>query len=200
MTSSPIRIYGDKLSGNCQKVRIVADFMRVPYEWIDVDVTKGETHTPEFLARNQFGQVPTVALSDGRYLAQSNAIVLHLARGGSLVPTEPFARAKVDEWMFWEQYSHEPYVAVARFHMFYRKESAATRDAKVVERGEKALDLLERWFGAHRFLVDDHVSAADVAVLPYTRLAHEGGFDMVKRPKTREWIGRCEQDLGIVAA
>ena len=139
MTSAPIRIYGDKLSGNCQKVRIVADFMRVPYEWIDVDVTKGETRTPEFLARNPFGQVPTIELSDGRHLAQSNAIVLHLARGGALVPREPLARAKVDEWMFWEQYSHEPYVAVARFHMVYRKESAATRDPKVVERGEKAL-------------------------------------------------------------
>ena len=199
MTPAPIRIYGDKLSGNCQKVRIVADFMGVPYEWIDVDVTKGETRTPEFLARNPFGQVPTIELSDGRHLAQSNAIVLHLARGGPLVPSEPFARAKVDEWMFWEQYSHEPYVAVARFHMVYRKQSAATRDAKVVERGEKALDLLEGWFGAHRYLVGDAVSAADVAMLPYTRLAHEGGFDMEKRPKTREWIARCERDLGVAA-
>jgi len=169
----------------------------MPYAWTEIDTSKGETRTPEFLARNPFGQVPVVEFADGRHLAQSNAIVRHLARGSALLPDDPFEQAKCDEWMFWEQYSHEPYVAVARHHMVYLKKSASEREPRIVERGEKALDTMERMISGKRFFVGEKISVADVALLPYTRLAHEGGFDLSARPALRAWIARCQGELKL---
>ena len=194
------RIYGDANSGNCQKVKFTADLLGMPYAWTELVLANGDTRTPEFLARNPFGQVPVVEFSDGRHLAQSNAIVRHLARGTGLMPTDPFDAAKADEWMFWEQYSHEPYVAVARFQMVYQGKSAAERDARVVERGEKALDVMERALAGKSFFVGERFSVADIALLPYTRLAHEGAFDLAARTALRTWIARCEGALNLPAA
>jgi glutathione S-transferase len=192
-----MRIFGDRGSGNCQKVKFVADHLGLPYRWEDVDIMKGETRTPEFLARNPFGQVPVVEFADGRCLAQSNAILLYLARDSDLTPRDPFARAKADELLFWEQYSHEPYVAVARFHMVYLGKPKSALEARVVERGDKALDTMERLIAGKSYFVDEALSVADVALLPYTRLAHEGGFDLGTRPNLRAWIARCERDLRL---
>jgi glutathione S-transferase len=192
-----MRIFGDLGSGNCQKVKLTADYLRLPYEWIAVDMMKGETRPPVFLARNPFGQIPVVEFGDGRHLAQSNAIVRFLARGSALVPEDDFEQAKADELMFWEQYSHEPYVAVARFQMVYLGKSAKELEARLVERGDKALDLMERLLTGKRYLVGDRLSVADISLLPYTRLAHEGGFDLSERKSVRTWIARCEQDLGL---
>jgi glutathione S-transferase len=192
-----MRIYGDLGSGNCQKVKFTADYLGLPYSWQAIDSTNGETRTPEFLARNPFGQVPVVEFDDGRCLAQSNAIVLHLARGSPLVPTDPFTRAKVDELLFWEQYSHEPYVAVARFQMVYLGKPASAREARLVDRGEKALDTMERLIDGKSYFVGGALSVADIALLAYTRLAHEGGFDLESRPGVRAWIARCERDLRL---
>ena len=114
-----ITIYGDPISGNCLKVKWTAERLGIPFTWIDVDVTKAQTRTAEFLAINPAGQVPTVVLADGRPLAQSNAIIVHLAEGSPLIPTDPYERARMFEWLFWEQYSHEPYIAVARFQVKY---------------------------------------------------------------------------------
>ncbi|THD52273.1 glutathione S-transferase N-terminal domain-containing protein, partial [Phenylobacterium sp.] len=110
-----MKIYGDSISGNCLKVKWVADSLGLSYEWIETSVLKSESRTEEFLALNPAGQVPAVILDDGRPLAQSNAIILHLAEGSALIPEDAYQRAKMLEWMFWEQYSHEPYIAVARF-------------------------------------------------------------------------------------
>ena len=199
--SAPLaRIFGDKGSGNCQKVKLTADFLAMPYAWVDVDITKGESRTQAFLARNPFGQVPVVEFADGRHLAQSNAIIRHLARGSALLPSDPFDQAKCDELMFWEQYSHEPYVAVARYQMVYLKRSPSEREARVVERGEKALDAMERLMADKRYFVADRFSVADIALLPYTRLAHEGGFDLAARPALRAWIARCENELKLPRA
>jgi glutathione S-transferase len=192
-----MRIFGDLGSGNCQKVKFTADYLGLPYEWIHVDIMKGETRRPEFTAKNPFGQIPVVELSDGRHLAQSNAIVLYLARSSALTPGDDFDRAKADELMFWEQYSHEPYVAVARFQMVYLGKTVAEREGRVVERGEKALDTMERLLQGKGYFVGNRLSVADIALLPYTRLAHEGGFDLAQRPALRAWIARCEKDLGI---
>jgi len=192
-----MQIYGDHNSGNCQKVKITADFLRIGYDWIDVDIMKGQSRTDAFLTLNPAGQVPLVVFDDGRALAQSNAIVRYLARGSSLLPDDPFAQAKTDEWMFWEQYSHEPYVAVARYQLVYLKKTAADLEAKLVERGARALGRLELGLSGRDFLVGDRVSVADIALLPYTRLAHEGGFDLATRPATRAWIERCERALRI---
>ena len=192
-----MRIFGDLGSGNCLKVKFTADYLGLPYEWIAVDIMKGETRRPEFLARNPFGQIPVVELADGRHLAQSNAIVRYLARDSALIPADAFERAKADELMFWEQYSHEPSVAVARFQMVYLGKPAAERDARVVERGEKALDTMDHLLQGKDYLVGARLSVADIALLPYTRLSHEGGFDLATRPAVRDWIKRCERQLRI---
>jgi glutathione S-transferase len=190
-----MHIYGDINSGNCQKVKATADYLGLAYDWIPVDITKGESRTSEFLALNPAGQVPLVVFDDGRPLAQSNAIVRYLARESALIPDDPFDQAKADEWMFWEQYSHEPYVAVARYQCVYLGKSPAEVEPRIVERGNKALDRLELGLRGRRFLVGDRLSVADIALCPYTRLAREGGLDLGARPATRAWIEACETHL-----
>src|SRR3954463_14500714 len=120
-----MKVYGDINSGNCLKVKWVCDHLALPYTWIAVDTLKGETRSAEFLKLNPAGQVPTVELDDGCTLAQSNAIIRYLARGSGLIPTHAFAGAKMDEWLFGEQYSHEPYIAVCRMHMVFLGKSAS---------------------------------------------------------------------------
>ena len=191
-------IYGDSLSGNCLKVKWTADLLGLDYNWIEMDLANGTTQTPEFLALNPAGQVPTVVLSDGRPLAQSNAIIFHLAEGSDLIPSSAFDRAKMLEWMFWEQYSHEPYVAVARFHVHYLGKAVADLDPKLVERGNAALQRLEDGLGGADFLVGGRLSLADVALVAYTRVAHEGGFDLARYPQVKAWVVRVEAALGIL--
>ncbi|MDO8380123.1 glutathione S-transferase family protein [Phenylobacterium sp.] len=192
-----MRIYGDSISGNCLKVKWAADHLGLSYEWIETDVMRAATRTPEFLAMNPAGQVPAVILDDGRPLAQSNAILLHLAEGSDLIPADAYERARMLEWMFWEQYSHEPYVAVARFQVRYLGKAVADLDPKLVERGKAALQRLEDGLAAQPFLVGDRVSLADVALVAYTRMAEEGGFRLADCPKVQAWIGRVETALNI---
>ena len=192
-----MRIYGDTGSGNCLKVKWVADHLRLPYDWIEVDTLKGGSRTADFLKLNAWGQVPAVELDDGRTLAQSNAIIRYLARGSDLIPSEVYAAAQMDAWLFWEQNSHEPSVAVCRFQMVYLGKPASARDPNLVKRGDAALDLLERTFADKHFLLGETFSLADVSLLAYTRMAHEGGFDLAARPSLRRWIGEAEAQLGL---
>ena len=192
-----MRIYGDSISGNCLKVRWVAEYLGRSFDWIETDILKGESRTPEFLALNPAGQVPLVILDDGRPLAQSNAIILHLAEGSDLVPTDAYDRARMLEWMFWEQYSHEPYVAVARFQVRYAGKPVSELEPRLVERGNGALQRLEDGLAASSFLVGQAVSLADVALVAYTRLAHEGGFDLGHYPAVAAWVKRVEAALKI---
>ena len=192
-----MRIYGDSISGNCLKVKWTADLVGLSYDWIETDVLTGETRTPAFLALNPAGQVPLIILADGRPLAQSNAIILHLAEASPLIPADSYERAKMFEWLFWEQYSHEPYVAVARFQVKYLGKPVASLDAKLVERGLAALQRLEDALADGDFLVGERVSLADVALVAYTRWAGEGGFDLGAFPNLRGWIGRVETALNI---
>ncbi|MDX2201728.1 MAG: glutathione S-transferase family protein [Hyphomicrobiaceae bacterium] len=192
-----MNIFGDLGSGNCLKVKYTADKLGLPYTWTHVDIMKGETRSREFLARFPLGRIPAVELSDGRQLAESNAIIRYLARGTPLLPEDGFVQAKIDEWMFWEQYSHEPYVATTRYHVVYLKRPLEQREGWRVERGEAALDLMERTLVSRDWLVGEAITVADIALLPYTRLAHEGGFDLSGRSSVRAWIGRCEKELGL---
>ncbi|MCF8505270.1 MAG: glutathione S-transferase family protein [Caulobacter sp.] len=192
-----LTIYGDGKSGNCLKVKWTAEKLAIPYRWRELDVLRSETRTPDFLALNPAGQVPLVILPDGRALAQSNAIIVHLAEGSALIPADPYDRAKMFEWLFWEQYSHEPYVAVARFQMAYLGKPREELDPKLVERGRAALQRLEDALEDTAFLVGDQVSLADVSLVAYTRVAHEGGFDLADYPRVVAWIGRVEAALGI---
>ena len=192
-----LQIFGYSISGNCVKVKWVADHLGLDYRWTEVDIMKGESRTPEFLARNPAGQVPLVVLADGRPLAQSNAIILHLAEGSDLIPGDAYERARMLEWMFWEQYSHEPYVAVARFQVKYEGRDPASLDAKLVSRGVAALARLEAGLEGRDYLASDRLSLADVALVAYTRLAGEGGFDLTPYPNLRAWIQRIEGALAI---
>jgi glutathione S-transferase len=192
-----MKIYGDSNSGNCLKVKWVCDALALPYDWIDVDTLKRETRTAQFLKLNSAGQVPTVAFDDGRTLGESNAIIRYLARDSDLIPRDAFAAAKMDEWLFWEQYSHEPYVAVCRFHMKYLGKPASDLDPDKVKRGYAALARMEHQLAATRFLVGDNLTLADISLLAYTRLAHEGGFHLDGYASLRRWIGEAERSLGL---
>ncbi|MFT5175144.1 MAG: glutathione S-transferase, partial [Gammaproteobacteria bacterium] len=157
----------------------------------------GESRRAEHLARNPQGQVPVVQLNDGRYLAQSNAIIRYLARGSSLLPEDAYQQAKVDEWLFWEQYSHEPYVAVCRAQMRYQNRAKQDRDAWRVERAEFALDLMDSELSTRDWLVGRTATIADIALLAYTRLAPQGGFDLSTRTHLTKWVARSEQRFAI---
>ncbi|MBJ7411483.1 MAG: glutathione S-transferase family protein [Phenylobacterium sp.] len=192
-----MKIYGDSISGNCLKVKWTADFLGLKYAWIETSVLKGESRTADFLAMNAAGQVPAVVFDDGRALAQSNAIILHFAEGSDLIPADAYARAKMSEWMFWEQYSHEPYVAVARFQVLYLGKPVADLEPRLVERGNGALQRMELALGQTPFLVGEALSLADVALVAYTRVAHEGGFSLDPYPQVKAWVARVEAALGI---
>jgi glutathione S-transferase len=195
-----MKIYGDLNSGNCLKVKWVCDKLGQPYTWISVDTLKGESRTPEFLKLNDAGQVPTIVLDDGRALAQSNAIIRYLARGSDLIPSDPYDAAKMDEWLFWEQYSHEPNIAVCRFQMVYLGKPASDLDPDKVKRGYAALARMEHHLATARFLVGGAVSLADVSLLAYTRVAHEGGFHLEGYAAVLRWIGETEKFLGLPPA
>ncbi len=192
-----MKIYGDLHSGNCLKVKATAEHLGLKYEWVPVEVVNGGTKTPAFLKLNPQGQVPAVDFGDGKVLAQSNAIIRYLARGTRLLPDDAWMQAKIDEWLFWEQYSHEPYIAVCRFHMLYLGKSKESRDPQRVERGEKALDHLERMLTGRNFLIADNITIADISLLAYTHVAHEGGFDLATRPNVQAWIKHCNVDFGL---
>jgi glutathione S-transferase len=195
-----MKIYGDTNSGNCLKVKWVCDHLALPYTWIPVDILKHESRTPQFLTINSAGQVPVVEFDDGRTLAQSNAIIRYLARDSDLIPSDAFAAAKMDEWLFWEQYSHEPHIAVCRYQMVYLGRPASALDPDKVKRGYAALARMEHQLAATRFLVGEKLSLADISLLAYTRLAHEGGFRLDGYAALRRWIGDTEKSLGLPPA
>jgi len=192
-----MEIYGDSISGNCLKLKWTASLLGMPYRWIEISVINGETRTPDYLAMNPAGQVPLVRFDDGRILAQSNAIILHFAEGSALIPEDAYQRAKMLEWLFWEQYSHEPYVAVARFQVHYLGKALADLDAKLVERGKGALRLMDETLARQDFFANGALSLADIALVAYTRVAHQGGFNLADYPAVQRWIARVEQAANI---
>jgi glutathione S-transferase len=194
---SQLRIYGDSISGNCLKVKWTCDFIGRSYEWIETSVVAGDTRTPAFLEVNPVGQVPAIVFDDGRRLTQSNAIILYLAEGSALIPAEAFGRAKMLEWMFWEQYSHEPTIAVARFQVKFQGKPVAGLEPRLVERGNAALKRLDDGLEGSDFLLGEAASLADVALVGYTRWAGDGGFDLALYPQVQSWIGRCERALNF---
>jgi glutathione S-transferase len=192
-----LTLYGDIRSGNCLKVKWLLDRLGRDYHWIETDVTTGVTRSPQFLALNAAGQTPTIVLEDGRPLAQSNAIIVHMAEGTDLIPADAFDRAKMFEWLFWEQYSHEPYIAVVRFKRAIAGQSKAEIEPRLMERGYAALARMEVGLTGRDWLVGEAVSLADLALVAYTRVAHEGDFDLEPYPAVRAWVGRVEKAFGI---
>jgi glutathione S-transferase len=192
-----LTVYGDNRSGNCLKVKWMLDALGRDYRWVETDVLTGATRTPEFLARNPAGQVPALVFADGRVLAQSNAILVYLAEGTDWIPADPFTRARMFEWLFWEQYSHEPYIAVARFQRLLAGKGPDEIEPRLMQRGYAALDRMEADLAGRDWLAGQAVSLADVALVAYTRVAGEGGFDLTSYPAVRGWIARVEAALGI---
>ncbi len=192
-----LTVYGDIRSGNCLKVKWLLDRLGRDYRWVETDVTVGATRTADFLARNPAGQVPAVVLDDGRVLAQSNAIIGFFGEGTAFIPADPYDRARMYEWLFWEQYSHEPYIAVARFQRLLGGKRTDEIEPRLMERGHAALARMEAALAASDWLVGDGPTLADLALVAYTRVAHEGDFDLWAYPAVRGWIGRVEAAFGI---
>ncbi|MDH4654237.1 glutathione S-transferase family protein [Pseudomonas sp. JS3066] len=186
------KVYGDYKSGNCYKVKLILNLLGLPYQWVPVDILKGETESPEFLEKNPNGKIPVLELEDGTTLWESNAILNFLAEGSDLLPAEPRLRTQVLQWQFFEQYSHEPYVAVARFIQLYKgMPEDRLEEYKVCQvRGQKALKVMEKQLQRTPYLVGDRYSIADIALYAYTHVAHEGGFDLSGYPAILAWLDR----------
>jgi glutathione S-transferase len=195
-----LKIYGDSRSGNCYKLQLACAQLGVDYDWQEIDVLQGETRSDGFLAMNPNGKVPVASLPDGRYLSESNAILYYLAAGTDLAGSDVFERANILRWMFFEQYSHEPYIAVARFIVRFLgnpPERRADLEARRTE-GYRALDTMERVLSEHPFIANDRYSIADIALYAYTHVAGDGGFSLSGYPRIRKWLRRIEQVDGHV--
>jgi len=188
-----LTLYDYMDSGNGYKVRLVLAKLGLPYKLVLCDILKGETRTPEFLAKNPNGRIPTLQLEDGAFLAESGAIIWYLADGTPLAPKDRKARAETLQWMFFEQYSHEPNIAVARFWKHYLPKLSALQEMDLPNRmkgGYAALDIMEKHLAKNDFFVGGSFGLADIALYAYTHVAHEGEFDLSKYPSINAWMGR----------
>lgn len=190
-----LTIYGDIQSGNCYKVALLLRQLGLPHVWRHVDILAGGTKTPEFLVKNPNGKIPLLEHADGFLLAESNAILCYLADGTALLPTERRARALVMQWLFFEQYSHEPMIAVARFIIKYLQRPAE-REAELRNRqagGAKALAIMEQQLASAPFIAGRDYTIADIALYAYTHVANEGGFDLTPYPQLQNWLIRMAE-------
>lgn len=186
-----LRLYDYFESGNAYKIRLLLSQLQQPFERVHLDILKNETRQPEFIVKNPNHRVPMVEWPDGRCLAESNAILFYLAEGSEYLPVDPWERAQVLQWLFFEQYSHEPYIAVVRFWAF----SGLIEDKQAElpekrERGYHALDVMETHLSTRLFFVGDRYSIADIALYTYTHVAHEGGFELAQFPSIAAWLER----------
>ncbi len=196
-----IAVYGMGVSGNCYKVRLLLELLQLPYRWIEVDSAHGACRTPGFLALNPNGKVPIVVLDDGRVLAESNAILYFLAQGTAWFSGDDFERARCLSWMFFEQYSHEPYVAVARFIRGWTATDSDRRGAELarcLDRGHHALAVMQRHLEAAPWFSGRARGIADIALHAYTHCAEQGGFDLARYPAIVRWLAELEALPGFV--
>lgn len=195
------RLYDYLPSGNGYKVRLVLRQLGLPYELVELDIKKGATRTPEFLAKNPNGRIPLLEIPGRGYLAESHAIIAYLAEGSALVPADPLDRARMWQWMCFEQYNLEPNIGTARFWIASLKKSEAELGEKLVEKrrnGHAALAVLEQGLTGREFLVGDRYSLADIALYAYTHVAPEGGFALDPYPAIRAWCARVAAEPGHV--
>ena len=196
-----MKIFGDSRSGNCYKIKLLAALLEIQHEWIHVDILEGGTQTPEFLNKNPNGKIPVVELADGRCLSESNAIINFLASGSALVSSDPYEYAKVQQWQFFEQYSHEPFIAVARYIAKYLglpDDRRAEYESKQ-EGGHKALRIMEEQLQQTPYLTGGQLSTADISLYTYTHVAGEGGFDLQSYPAVRQWLNLIQSEPKYVA-
>lgn len=186
------KVYGDYRSGNCYKVKLMLHLLGRDYQWVPVDILSGETREPAFLEKNPNGKVPVLELEDGSTLWESNAILNYLAEGTELLPREPRLRTQVLQWQFFEQYSHEPYVATPRFILKHLPEDSPRRAElpERLERGRAALGVMETHLSRRTFFVAERYTIADIALYAYTHVAHEAQLDLTPYPSVRAWLAR----------
>jgi glutathione S-transferase len=196
-----MKIYGDIRSGNCYKLKLLCALLAIEHDWIAVDILRGETRSESFLAMNPNGQIPLCITDQDEVLTQSNAILYYLGQGSPYWPTDSLAQARVLEWQFFEQYSHEPGVAVARFIRLYQGMPKDRQDEyqACLQAGYRALNVMETRLQQQDFLAIDKVSLADISLYAYTHVAHEGGFDLATYPAIRAWISRIQGLEGYVS-
>lgn len=195
-----MKLYGDTISGNCYKVQLLLEQLRRPFEWTQIDLASGENSTEYFLQMNPTGEIPVLELDgerDGRnglYLAESNAILCYLAEGSAFLPSEPFEKAQVLQWLFFEQNSHQPFVASARYivHHLRRPEKLEQKLQEKLDSGYRALDVMNKHLHNRRFFVNDQYTIADIALFAYTHVADEGCFDLARFPAILKWIDRVQ--------
>ncbi len=193
-----MRIYGDAQSGNCYKIKLLCHNLGIDYQWQHVDILKNENQTPEFLAKNPLGKIPIIELDDGNVITESNAILHFLAFDTSLQPKTQKAITEVLRWQFFEQYTHEPSIAVARFIRHYQNMPAErqTEYQQKLEAGYKALDIMELHLSKQHFFVGDTYSLADISLYAYTHVAEQGGFDLSRYPYINRWLKRVTDQHG----
>jgi glutathione S-transferase len=189
------RVYGDRRSGNCYKIELLMSYLELEYQWVDIDIIAGETRTKDFAIVNPNAKIPVLDLPGGQHLAESNAILNYLADGTQYLPVGRLQRAYVLQWQFFEQYSHEPYIAVARFinkYLGLPEERLQEYEAKQAG-GHRALAVMEKHLAARHWFVTDAVTIADISLYAYTHVAHEGGFDLAAYPAIRDWLERVAE-------
>lgn len=201
MQAGQYTVYGMRASGNCYKVLLTLEQLHLSYRWVEVNSTNGETRKPEFLAKNPNGKVPLLELPDGKYLSESNAIMIYLAEGTALLPADRWQRAQALQWLFFEQYSHEPYVAVARFIMKYLPvDNPRHQDLpRLRERGYQAFTVMEQQLQKQPFFAGHAYSIADIGLFAYTHAAADGGFDLSSCPAVCDWLNRVQAQSRFVA-
>ena len=194
-----LRLYDYLASGNGYKVRVILRLLGMPFERVEVDIVRGESRTAEFLAKNPEGRIPVLRLEDGTHLFESNAILCYLAEGTAYLPQERLARAQVLQWMFWEQYSHEPNVATVRHwvaHLGVPEEKRALLEQKRAL-GVRALSVMECHLEGRAFFAAERFTVADIALYAYTHVAPEGGFDLAPFSRVRAWLDRVKDRPGF---
>lgn len=194
------RLYGMSGSGNCYKPKLLLTQLHIPFAWVEKDTRAGETRTPAYLAMNANGKVPLLEITPGQYLAESNAMLCYLAEDTPYLPQDRWQRAQVMQWLFFEQYSHEPYIAVARFIMKYLPSDHVRwlELPHLRERGHQALAVMEQHLAQHMFFVGEHYTIADIALYAYTHVADEGGFDLFRYAAVRCWLDKVRSQSGYV--
>ena len=194
-------LYSMQRSGNSYKVRLALARLGIPYKLVEVDILKGESRTPEFLAKNPSGQVPLLEVAPARYLAESNAILWYVAGGSTLAPEDRIMRAEALQWMFFEQHSLEPNIGAAYFWLVLVKGGRDLQRHTLddwMEKGYGALGVMEMHFADHRFVIGEHYTIADIALYAYTHLAEQCDFDLARYPATRAWLARVAAEPGHV--
>lgn len=195
-----MKVYGDRRSGNCYKIQLLLGLLGKQCEWIEIDILAGDTQSEAFKARNPVGKIPLLELSDGRCLSESNAILNYLAAGSAFIPNTEFDLAKMLQWQFFEQYSHEPAIAVARFINLYlgRPEARIQEYQQKQQAGHKALAVMEQQLMQTLYLVGNQLTLADISLYAYTHVSHEAGIALDNFPAIKRWLSMIEEQRGYM--